>query len=34
MGNGTTRDLVAGLSPVIAAIETRLTFGDRLIEVR
>jgi predicted nuclease of predicted toxin-antitoxin system len=33
-GNGTTRDLIASLTPVIAEIEARLEAGDRLIEVR
>jgi predicted nuclease of predicted toxin-antitoxin system len=33
-GNGTTHDLIASLTPVIADIEARLAAGDRLIEVR
>jgi len=33
-GNGTTRDLIACLAPVIEAVEARLAAGDRLIEVR
>lgn len=33
-GNGTTRDFIASLTPVIEEIETRLAAGDRLIEVR
>lgn len=33
-GNGTTRELIASLAPVIADIEARLMAGDRLIEIR
>ena len=33
-GNGTARRLVATLTPVISAVEARLTAGDRLVEVR
>ncbi len=33
-GNGTTRDLIQSLKPVIETIESRLAAGERLIEVR
>jgi predicted nuclease of predicted toxin-antitoxin system len=33
-GNGTVRDLIQCLAPVIADVEARLAAGERLVEVR